>query len=117
MCKGSEREIRLRTRHEQKLSIAARVVALAVVAVFGFHLSRFYLSIELCTHNTKDGSAMQHCKDVSGWLTAPRAQLDEVSAPVCSAVLAVAPARIGTPAEPVHDVSLPPPFHPPRFLS
>ena len=94
-----------------------RVVALAVVAVLGFHLSRFYVSIELCTHHTKDGSAMQHCKDVAGWLTAPRVQMDEVSAPVYSAVLEAVPARIDAPAEPVHDVSLPPPFHPPRFLS
>jgi len=107
----------LQTGRTQKVSVAAQVVALVIVALFGFHMSRFYVSIELCTHNTKDGSAMQHCKDVSGWLTAPRAQMDEVFAPVYSEVLAVVPARIDTPAEPVHDVSLPPPFHPPRFLS
>ena len=100
-----------------KVSVAARAVALAIVAVFCFHLSRFYLSIEVCSHHTKSGYALQHCKDVSGWLTAPRAQMDEVSAPVVSEVLAVVPARIDTPAEPVHDVSLPPPYHPPRFLS
>ena len=107
----------MRTRPNQKIGIAARVVALAVVALFGFHMSRFFVSIELCTHNSKDGSAMQHCKDVSGWLTAPRAQMDEVSAPVYSAVLAVVPAPADAPAEPMHDVSLSPPFHPPRFLS
>ena len=107
----------MRTGQKQKVSIAARAVALAIVAVFGFHLSRFYLSIELCTHNTKDGNAMQHCKDVAGWLTAPRVTMDEASAPACLAVLEVVPARIDTPAAPVADVSLPPPFHPPRFLS
>lgn len=90
------------------------MLALVIVAVFGFHLSRFYLSIELCTHNTKDGHAMQHCKDVTGWLTAPRAQMDEVSAVSYSTILEAAPARIEPPAEPLADVALAPPFHPPR---
>jgi hypothetical protein len=107
----------LRTGQNQKASISARAIAVAIVAVFCFHSSRFYVSIELCTHNTKDGNAFQHCKDVTGWLTAPRAQMDEVSAPVYNAVLEVAPAKIDASAEPVADVSLPPPFHPPRFLS
>jgi hypothetical protein len=107
----------LRNGRKQPVSIAARAVALAIVAVFGFHLSRFYLSIELCTHNVEDGNAMQHCKDVTGWLTAPRVQLKEVPSPAYHAVLAIVPALIEAPAEPVADVSLPPPFHPPRFLS
>jgi hypothetical protein len=88
-----------------------------IVAVFGFHLSRFYLSVELCKHDAKDGNTMQHCKDVTGWLNAPRAQMDQASAPLDSAVLEVVPARLEPPVAPVHDVSLPPPFHPPRFLS
>jgi hypothetical protein len=112
-----QREIRLQAGQKQKASITARVVALAMVAVFGFHMSRFYASIELCTHNTKEGSAMQHCKDVTGWLTAPRVQMNQVSAPSNQAILEVVPARIDPPAERVSDVSLPPPFHPPRFLS
>ena len=107
----------MRTRLNQKVSIAARLVALVIVAVLGFHMSRFYVSIELCTHNTKDGNAMQHCKDVAGWLTAPRVQMDKVSAPAYIADLAVVPAPLYQPAEPMHDVSLPPPFHPPKFLS
>ena len=102
---------------QRPVSIAARAVTLLIVAVFGFHLSRFYLSIELCTHDVKNGNTMQHCKDVTGWLTAPRAQMKDVSAPSYNAVLEAVPARIEAPAEPVADVSLPPPFHPPRFLS
>ena len=104
-------------RQKQRVSIAGRAIALAMVVVFGFHLSRFYLAIELCTHNAKEGNALQHCKDIEGWLTAPRATMDRVSAPVYHAVLEVTPANIAPPAEPLADVPLPVPFHPPRFLS
>ena len=107
----------MRTAEHRKASIAARLITLVIVAAFGFHLSRFYLSVEFCAHHTKDGSAMQHCKDVVGWLTAPRAQMDEVAAPAYDPLLQTVPMRIETPAAPVADVALPPPFHPPRFLS
>ena len=107
----------MRTARNQKASIAARLVTLVIVAAFGFHLSRFYLALELCSHDTKDGSSMQHCKDVVGWLTAPRAQMDEVSAPSYDAVLEPLPIRIDWAAATVPDVALSPPFHPPRFLS
>ena len=105
------------SRQKAKVSIAARAVALAVVAVFCFHLSRFYLSVELCSHNIKGGYALQHCKDVAGWLTAPRAKMEEVSSPIANPVLEVIHFSVAAPADAAPDIYLPPPFHPPRFLS
>lgn len=98
------------------LTIGIHAVALVVVAAFCFHLSRYYLSVELCTHNAKDGNTLQHCKDVLGWLTAPRADLDEVSEPITHTVLPLI--RAGSPPRPpgAYDISLPAPFHPPRIL-
>jgi hypothetical protein len=97
--------------------LAARAVALLVIAVFGFHLSRFYLAVEVCSHHIEDGYSLQHCKDVSGWLTAPRVKMDEAP----SITLNPAAEQIYVSAAPcpdsAPDVSLPPPFHPPRFLS
>jgi hypothetical protein len=107
----------LNSGQRAKATTAARTVALLVIAVLGFHLSRFYLSIELCTHHTETGYAMEHCKDVSGWLTAPRVKMDEVPAVVISPVAELVQVIVTTPIDRTPDVSLPPPFHPPRFLS
>jgi hypothetical protein len=107
----------LRNEQRAKVTVAARAIALLVIAVFGFHLSRFYLSIELCTHHTETGYAMQHCKDVSGWLTAPRVQMEEGLGPFVNPAQEVIQVSIAPPANTTPNVSLPPPFHPPRFLS
>jgi len=100
-----------------RVSVAARAVAWAVIAVFCFHLSRFYLSIEVCSHHIEGGYALQHCKDVPGWLTAPRAKMDEAPAPISSPPLEVVHVSIAAPSLAPPDIFLPPPFHPPRFLS
>jgi len=99
------------------VTIAARAVALLVIAVFGFHLSRFYLAIELCSHHIEGGYSLQHCKDVSGWLTAPRVKMEEGFTPIVSPGPETVHISVTPPADSAPDVSLPPPFHPPRFLS
>ena len=107
----------MRIGHKANVSIAARAVALVVVAVFGFHLSRFYLAVEVCSHHIEGGYALQHCKDVHGWLTAPRVKMDEVSEPITKPAIEAILLSIPALAPAVHDIPLPPPFHPPRFLS
>lgn len=98
------------------VTVASRVIALVVVATFCFHLSRFYLSVELCTHDAKNGHTLQHCKDVVGWISAPRATLGKVSTPVSHTMLPVIRFAIPSPAAMDYDILLPPPFHPPRIL-
>jgi hypothetical protein len=88
-----------------------------VITVFGFHLSRFYLSVEVCSHHTEGGNSLQHCKDVAGWLTAPRVQMEEGLDPIVNPAPTIIESGVTPPADTVPDVSLPPPFHPPRFLS
>jgi len=100
-----------------KISLGAAAVALAVVAVFCFHLSRFYLSVDACSHHTRNGYALQHCKDLPDWLTAPRVKLREFSAPIFKPVLQVIRVNIPTLAPAIYGIYLPPPFHPPRLLS
>ena len=99
------------------MSVAARAVALGLVAVFCFHFSRFYVSVEACQHHRKDANVLQHCKDIPGWLTGYRVPLGNLTAP--AAEPAPEPIRLTafTPADTTHDIPLPPPFHPPRFLS
>ena len=99
------------------MTFAGRAVALLVVAVFCFQLSRFYVSVDACQHHRDDGNVLQHCKDLPSWLNAHPVQLGEWSAP--PPVPALEPIRVAalTPADTTHDVPLPPPFHPPRFLS
>ena len=101
---------------ERRISIASRAVALVIVAAFCFHISRFYLSVELCSHHAPNAHSLQHCKDVVGWLTAPRALLGEIS----SEQFQIIPteSRIAAPSlvPAAYDVSLPPPFHPPRNI-
>ena len=107
----------MRIGQKAKVSIAARAVALAVIAVFCFHLSRFYLSVEVCSHHIEGGYALQHCKDVSGWLTAPRVTMDEVSSPLTNPALVVIHLSVAPPDAAPPDTFLSPPFHPPRILS
>ena len=99
------------------VTIARRAIAVLVVAVFCFHLSRFYVAVEVCSHHTKDGYALQHCKDISGWLTAPRVKMDKVFPPITYPTLVLINVSVAAPSDPVPDIPLPPPFHPPRNLS
>ena len=96
---------------------AGRAIALVVVAVFCFHLSRFYVALEACQHHRNDGNVMQHCKDIPSWLNGHPVQLGEWSAPVSAPALEPIRVTAFTPPDPTHDIPLPPPFHPPRFLS
>ena len=107
----------MRIEKKTRISIAARAVAVVVVVAFCFHLSRFYVSVETCAHHTEDGNALQHCKDIPGWLTAPRAQLGAVSAPAPEPSLEPVRVIAFLPNDVTHDIPLPPPFHPPRFLN
>jgi hypothetical protein len=107
----------LHSGQKPRATIVARAVALLVIAVFGFHLSRFYLAVEVCSHHLKDSNSIQHCKDVSGWLTAPRVKMDEVPSITLNLVAETAHAGFAPPAGAAPDVSVPPPFHPPRFFS
>ena len=98
------------------LTVASRAIALLVVFAFCFHFSRFYLSVELCSHDARSGHTLQHCKDILGWVTAPRAVLGKVSSPVFHPALPAIRAGVPGPAAIAYDISLPPPFHPPRIL-
>ena len=97
---------------------AARVVALVAVTLLGLQLSRFYLVIPGgCSHHTRDGHALQHCKDApSGWAVNP-VQLGGTSVAVSQPALEATPASLPIPAALAYDISLPPPFHPPRSLT
>ena len=100
-----------------RTTLAARLIALVVVAAFCFHLSRFYISVDACQHHKKDGNVLQHCKDLPGWLTGYRVPLGTSSTPVPEPVLEPIRVAAFTAPDTTHDISLPPPFHPPRFLS
>ena len=96
---------------------AARVVALVAATLFCLHLSRFYLVIPGgCSHPTRDGYALQHCKDAPSGLAVNPVQLGGTSAAVSPPALEAASVRLSIPAAPAYDISLPPPFHPPRNL-
>ncbi|MCH8267186.1 MAG: hypothetical protein IH846_06705 [Acidobacteria bacterium] len=107
----------LGTDNKKARSAAARAIALVVVAMFCFHLSRFYLVIPGCSHYTRDGNYFQHCKDTPDWLTGKWAQLGGISAPVLQQPLEVTWVNVPSQADPTLDNFLPPPFHPPRTLS
>ena len=107
----------MRTGKKSELSLAARAIALVVVAAFGIQLGRFYVSINACQHHRKDGNVLQHCQDLPSWISLHRVPLGEFS--VATPELGLEPVRVSLPiaAEIPHDILLPPPFHPPRFLS
>ena len=106
-----------RKEKEARMTVAMRASAVVLVAVFCFHLSRFYVSVDACQHHRDDGNVLQHCKDLPGWLTGYRVPLGTVSAPAPKPVLELIRVAAFTAADTTHDVSLPPLFHPPRFLS
>lgn len=95
-------------------SLPARVAVLVLLAAFCFQLSRFYIAIPLCSHHTRDGLALQHCKDPLSGLVMNRVQLGVVSAALWQPILETAPTGLPGDSVPIHDVPLPPPFHPPR---
>ena len=96
----------------------ARVVALVAVAFFCLQLSRFYLVISGgCSHHTRDGYALQHCKDAPSGLAVNPVQLGGTSVAVSQPALEGTPASLPIPAALAYDISLPPPFHPPRNLT
>ena len=99
------------------VAVAGRAIALVMVAVFCFHLSRFYVSVDSCQHHKEDGNVLQHCKDLPSWLTGYRIPLGTVVAAAPEPVLEPIRVAAFTAANTTHDIPLPPPFHPPRFLS
>ena len=90
---------------------------MALVVVFSFQLSRFYLAVSTCSHHTRDGYALQHCKDVLSGLGVNRGQPGGITAAVSHPTLEATWVNLPTQADPTHDIPLPPPFHPPRSLS
>ncbi len=107
----------LRIESKKARSAAARAIALVVVAMFCFHLSRFYLVIPGCSHYTRDGNYFQHCKDTPDWLTGKWAQLGGISAPVLQQTLEATWVSVTSEPSQKLENPLPPPFHPPRTLS
>ncbi|MGH9783153.1 MAG: hypothetical protein ACRD88_03125 [Terriglobia bacterium] len=100
-----------------RMSVAARAVTVVLVAVFCFQLSRFYVSVDACQHHQDDGNVLQHCKDLPSWLTGYRIPLGTLTAPLPEPALVPIRVTAFTAADTTHDIPLPPPFHPPRFLS
>ena len=90
--------------------------ALIIVFSFCFHLSRFYLSAELCTHPASSGHSLQHCEDVLAWVSAPRAKLGKVCSPLVQPMLPVIRVATASPGAMEYDTAPSPPFHPPRIL-
>ncbi len=84
-------------------SAAARAIALVVVAMFCFHLSRFYLVIPGCSHYTRDGHYFQHCKDTPDWLTGKWVQLGGISAPILQQTLEATWVSVPSQADPTLD--------------
>ncbi len=107
----------LRIENKKAKSAAAKAIALVVVAMFCFHLSRFYLVIPGCSHYTRDGNYFQHCRDTPDWLTGKWTQLGGISAPVLQQTLEATWISVPIEPSPTLDNFLPPPFHPPRTLS
>ena len=106
-----------RIDEQARSTVAMRASSVVLLAVFCFHLSRFYISVEACQHHRQDANVWQHCKDIPGWLTGYRVPLGNLTA--LAAEPALEPIRLAAfaPADPTHDIPLPPPFHPPRNLS
>jgi hypothetical protein len=106
-----------RIEKQARMAVVMRGCAVVLVAVFCFHLSRFYVSVDACQHHKDDGNVLQHCKDLPGWLASYRVPPGTLTAPAPAPVLAPIRVAAFTAADTTHDVPLPPPFHPPRFLN